>query len=110
MLTRQEVCNAYEARHGIIKSPGKFEGEPLWVPAFWDVGLDGCPDEDAGNVWFFVVTDDDRAQFVELHDVYGVALEESDQGFVYSQTYATKADYDAAIAEVEAQDTEDTDQ
>lgn len=29
-----------------IDSPGKFEGEPLYVPALWDAGLSGEADED----------------------------------------------------------------
>jgi len=28
--------------YGIITDPGKFEGEMLYIPYFWQVSLDGC--------------------------------------------------------------------
>lgn len=30
--------------YGIITDPGKFEGEMLYIPYFWQVSLDGCVD------------------------------------------------------------------
>ena len=35
---------------------------------------------------------------------YGIALEESDQGFVYTKVYDTQAEYNAAIEEMERQE------
>lgn len=32
-------------RHGRITSPGKFEGEMIYLPLYWEVGLDGLADE-----------------------------------------------------------------
>jgi hypothetical protein len=72
--------------HGIIRSPGKFEGEPRYVPYFWDAYLNGMADDDDGVTLTFDVNDDDRKLFPELEGVKHVYLEESDQGFVYSQT------------------------
>lgn len=45
MMTRDEVAKLYEvSTNGIVKSPGKFEGEPWYVVALWDAVLDGVFD------------------------------------------------------------------
>lgn len=98
MSTRAELEREYATKDGIIRNPGKFEGEPLWVPYFWVQGLDGCANLDVDGedgsppIWAFQVTDEDRTQFPELAKVYAVALEESDHGFVFSWTL-TEAEY-----------------
>jgi hypothetical protein len=81
----------YEAEYeidsrGIIRSPGKFEGEPRYVPYFYEVFMNGMADDDDGVVLTFRVTAEDRKMFPELRGVRNVYLEESDQGFVYSST------------------------
>lgn len=30
--------------YGVIKNPGKFEGEPAWVPQLWDRAMNGFSD------------------------------------------------------------------
>lgn len=35
----------YKVVNGIIKTPGKFEGEPYWMPTIWDMVLGGMADE-----------------------------------------------------------------
>ena len=35
---------------GRIRSPGKFEGEMLYVPHFWDAGMSGLADRDNGEI------------------------------------------------------------
>lgn len=40
-----EVTQDYKVRDGIIVSPGKFEGEPYWMPTLWDMVLGGMADE-----------------------------------------------------------------
>ena len=69
--------------HGRIRNPGKFEGEPLFVPHFWDVFLDGGADwENEDDVIGFVVTPEDRAEFPELGAQAEVTLFQRDDGFV----------------------------
>jgi hypothetical protein len=80
---------------GIIRDPGKFEGEPRWAPHFYERGGDGFADLDLVDdehapLWGFLVTEEDVALFPELAGVYAVSLEESDQGFVYSATLTQK--------------------
>jgi len=88
-MTRQEVLSQYKVDdHGIIRDPGKFEGEQLYVPYFWDAFMNGGADEDDGEVMSFDVGDEDRKEFPELVGVARVQLQESDTGFVYCTTEA----------------------
>ena len=91
-MTREEIERDYKVVGGIIRSPGKFEGEPIWAPYFWEALLNGEADTDEGGVATFTVTKEDVAQFA---DIYGgteigdlsvgevVVLECCDNGFVY---------------------------
>jgi hypothetical protein len=93
----REDGKSYRVQDGIIVSPGKFEAEPEYVPAFWDVVLNGCADEtidDGGReVSIVLVTDEDRARWPELRDIHAVAMVESDQGFISSDAMtATRLD------------------
>ena len=97
MLTREEIETIYQTKRGIIISPGKFEGEPLWCPYFYIAGTegfahdtydgtDGCT-EPVGATWVFVVTDDDRREFPELRGIHTVEIHEDSQGFVWSAAH-----------------------
>jgi hypothetical protein len=47
MKTKDEIGKEYRLdERGIVQSPGKFEGEPWYVVALWDLVLDGCADEE----------------------------------------------------------------
>ena len=80
------MADDYESRDGIITSPGKFEGEPVWVPQMWDECLEGGSDEDkqVGEVLYSLMTPnpDEKDAWPEL-DTYGVVLWESPSGFVH---------------------------
>jgi len=96
--------------HGIIRSPGKFEGAPRYLPYFWDMSLDGASD-DAYDVCgiptdFFIVDNADRAAYPELEDIYALSMWESDQGFVYHKTYQSSSEYEAARALAQEDDEE----
>jgi len=83
-MTRDEITNEYNVdENGIIRSPGKFEGEMVYAPYFWDAYLNGMADNDDGEVLTFNINDEDRAQFPELADVKAIDLINTDQGFVY---------------------------
>lgn len=75
----------------LIEAPGKFEGEPLWAPYFWEQDAD---EDDGEGVYTYHVTEKDRAIFPELKAIKTVFLEEDDQGFVTS-------DYEEVDAEAE---------
>lgn len=69
--------------NGIIIQPGKFQGEPWWVPLFWNVALQGHYDHDDGDSFLFLLTDVDRSSYPGLERAKSVTLWESDQGFVH---------------------------
>ena len=85
-MTRQEIETTYNVENGVIRSPGKFEAEPVYVPYFWDAYMNGGADEDDGDILTFDVNDEDRAMFPELANVRQVFLWENDSGFVSHDT------------------------
>lgn len=85
MVNRAEVEAAYVVNEkGRITSPGKFEGEKLYVPYFWGKVLEGWQDdEDEDGTPVFFVTPEDRAEFPEIHHkVQQIRLVEREDGFV----------------------------
>ena len=84
-MTRKEIMAQYETRpSGVIVSPGKFEGEMLYAPYFYDLLLNGTVayDDDDGRE-FIDVTDEDRAEFPELAGASRVECYEDDNGFFF---------------------------
>lgn len=75
-MTREQCLEA-------INSPGKFEGEPVYAPYFYDAMLDGDGEWINDVVQRFDVTDDERKMFPELEDCKQVDLLEDSDGFVY---------------------------
>ena len=86
-MTRQEIESTYTITERLtIANPGKFEGEPRYVPYFWDAFLNGCADEDDGEILRFYVSPEDAKEFPELIGCAYVELCENDQGFVMDIT------------------------
>lgn len=83
-MNRQEILNEYNvSKEGVILSPGKFEGEMLYVPHYWGIFLEGCADRDDGKVLGFNISFEDRVQFPELGKRRRtVKLYQRDDGFV----------------------------
>lgn len=81
-MTRQEIESQYRIVNGFIRNPGKFEGERIYVPYFWDAFLNGMADRDNGKVIGFDVTAEDKAMFPELKRRHTVKLYQRDDGFV----------------------------
>ena len=89
-MTRAEVMAQYAVdANGTIVSPGKFEGEPLYAPHFWELALEGDGDEVYDNnvgryVSIIRVEPWDRVEYPELgeDDVNLIQIHEDDQGFV----------------------------
>ena len=89
-MTRQNVFSDYVVINGVIKSPGKFEGQPLYAPYFWDLMLEGggftYENEEEGVVETeFVVEQGDLDEFPELKDYDRVYIWDDDQGFVHCE-------------------------
>jgi hypothetical protein len=100
--------------------PGKFEGEPALAFILY---YDGFPDEQTYAVDFFLGPFDSPSQeaVTAAQDYgyclscvlkalsnrsYGASIWESDQGFVYLNTYGTAEKYAAAMADADADDAE----
>ena len=88
-MTREEVLKTYEVESGIIKSPGKFEGEPIYVPYFWDLALEGEADVSEENadgdlIDSFDIRPEDVAEFPELKGATRITLMEDNSGFGFS--------------------------
>ena len=67
-MTRDEILEEFDVSDatGIIRNPGKFEGEMLYVPYFWDKALQGAADRDDGKVFGFDISLEEKAMFPEL--------------------------------------------
>jgi hypothetical protein len=87
-MKRAQIIAEYQVdEHGLIRSPGKFEGEMVYVPALWDATLNGEADyigeDENDNAMRIGLTDEDRAEFPELGAAKSAILWESESGFVY---------------------------
>jgi len=81
--TQTEIAKDYDVRNGIIKSPGKFEGEPILTLYYYDAFLNGdgdSIDEDSNDLAFNVTAEEAEAFGLTVGD--RVTLTFSDQGFV----------------------------
>lgn len=97
-MTRKQIESEYQTYPTnpiVICSPGKFEGEPVWAPYFYEAMLNGESDP-VNGVDYFELTAEDKAEFPELADSFGIALEESEQGFVHVDDMP-EAEYKADI-------------
>lgn len=82
MVTRAEIEKEYRVDNGIIRTPGMFEGERVYIPYFWDAFLNGMADRDDGYILGFDVTQEDKAQFPELKRKRTVRIYQRTDGFV----------------------------
>jgi hypothetical protein len=81
-MTRREIEKEYNVKDGRIISPGRFEGEMIYVPHFWSLFLDGLANRDNGHVLGFDVHKKDRVEFPELGRRRTVKLYQRSDGFV----------------------------
>lgn len=82
---RDRILESYDVKDGRIVSPGKFEGEPIFAPYYWNAVLDGLADDDDGETWTFDLTSDDHVMWPELKEQnWGdvLMLSTDEQGFV----------------------------
>jgi hypothetical protein len=88
-MTTNQVFATYKLDHGIICSPGKFEGEPVYAPHMHEAYLASDSDDvedDMDGVMLFVL-DEDREEFPELEDIAAVQVWQDNQGFVHTMAY-----------------------
>lgn len=96
-MSREQIMREYEVRSGYIRSPGKMEGNPIWVPALWDQTMEGGQDDTVYDgdttISVFHISKDDTDEFPELAKYKVVTLYEDTQGFVQWDGYKTEADW-----------------
>lgn len=85
-MIRSDIERDYNVVNGVIRSPGKFEGEPVYVPYYWNVYLEGFASSDDGKVLSFTVEPEERWMFPELKGRRVVKLRCDDSGFVWEWT------------------------
>lgn len=85
---RQQIEKDFEVEDGVITTPGKFEGSMVYVPAFWDLTLEGGEDEIEWDgdtlISIFHVTSEDRGIFPELQGAKTLEIWEDSFGFVWA--------------------------
>lgn len=107
--------------------PGKFEGESVLTFMAYQQMCLGNVDESVGRYDFFkapFMFDADASVVdaalehgycqacIDAHDdrtLYGLAIFEDDNGFVYCDTFATEADYDAGLKTAADRETDEGD-
>lgn len=116
-MKRADIASSYTIdRNSIIRDPGKFEGEMIYAPYYYDASMDGFAEqlaslEDSSEYACLVKIDDsDRAQFPELSAASKfILLRESDQGFVFcceltgSQADKAREEYESDQQDDEAE-------
>lgn len=85
----QVLCDYSVDQNGVIRSPGKFELQPIFTPYFWNLALEGFSDMDNGVTFTFDIRRDNEARklFPELNSWLGrariLSLTEDSMGFVH---------------------------
>jgi hypothetical protein len=104
-MNRSEVLKNYDVdpTSGIITSPGKFEGEMLYVPALWEYACEGAADFDENGVYGIILDESDHEEFPELTEAWAILMEESDTGFVNTREFEDVSVYKTACDLIEAQ-------
>lgn len=106
-MNRNEIQASYKInKDGVITSLGKFEREMIYVPYYWDCALSGMFAEDVNGVFFVPLDKDDYLMFPELDNAYGIAVEESEQGFVSATLFQSQAEYNASVERMEREELE----
>ena len=88
-MNREDILNEYQVdSYGVITSPGKFEGEMVYAPYFYDLVMSGCADDtDYGPDEFSTVYDyfdiklSDIEAFPELNGINQIVCYETETGF-----------------------------
>ncbi len=85
-MTREEILRQYNINeHGVIQSPGKFEGEMLYMPHFWECHLNGESNTNQDGSFSVPIEKGEREIFPELGSKRRkvVNFDIDDNGFVW---------------------------
>ena len=91
-MTQKQIADEYTVENGIIRSPGKFEGQPSYAVHFYDMWNNGFLDEDCFDgelehqcMAYCNIDSDDIAEFPELKGIDCMTIHETGYGFVYME-------------------------
>ncbi len=74
MLVRSAIEKAFFVKDGKVQAPGKFQGEPVYTPYFYDQWQHWGADCSTIDMAFFHIEDFERVLFPELGDAVGLEL------------------------------------
>jgi len=108
-MNREKIYEQYKVKMGFIASPGKFEGEPVYAPYFYDISLYDCVEmynEDCFSEVIIKIKPEDREMFPEITAVAEyVSVQENGDGFVKIQLL-TEQDFEKIQAYYELWDSD----
>lgn len=81
-LARDYVLQGYEIENNIITSPGKFEGEYIATPYFYECYMDGDGEDNINSI-DFEISEAEKTVFPVLCSSETFSLVISDNGFVH---------------------------
>ena len=86
-FVRDVILEDYTVKDGIIQSPGKFEGSPVFVPYYYEMRLMGMWDDtftqDGRVVDIFDISIEEKRIYPELSGHKRIAIWNDCQGFAY---------------------------
>jgi hypothetical protein len=66
-MTRDKILKQYDVNeHGIITSPGKFEGEMLYMPHFYDLYMNGMYNSNDDGSFSIPIEKREKEMFPEI--------------------------------------------
>lgn len=83
-MTKEDIKHLFEIDDkDVIRSKGKFEGEPIWVVYLWNLLLNNSQDDedDLGRALFYPMQED-FMEFPELKEYEVIAIWNDNLGFV----------------------------
>ena len=102
MKTNEPRTADYENNGITITRPGKFQGEPAWVPYLDNQDADQDFYDGADTLYrAYKIAARDVLFYPDLRGVFAVVLTESDDGFVHTKTFATSYELGVFINECE---------
>ncbi|GIK62435.1 MAG: hypothetical protein BroJett018_02290 [Chloroflexota bacterium] len=82
-MNRELVFSMFQVDEaGIIRTPGPFEGQYLYIPYFWYLHISGYREDVRDGIITFQIRMEDHAQFPELANQDVVRLKQQENGMI----------------------------
>jgi len=106
-MTRDEILKEFNVDEfsGRIKNPGRFEGEQVFAPYFYDNSCEGFYSDmiiDDIPYSLIEISEEDRKEFPdELKGMFGVIMWQNSQGFIFCKAFNEK-EYRSNVSKLES--------